>query len=126
MNLLISIKPTFVEKIISKEKRYEFRKSIFRKKVNKIFIYSTAPEKKIIGYFEPHKIIKDNPANLWDFFSDEAGISEKDFFKYFEMRNEGYAIKIDNLRIFDNPIDVSCLKDFNAPQSFKYVNNFEI
>lgn len=28
MNLIISIKPQFVRKIISKEKKYEFRKNI--------------------------------------------------------------------------------------------------
>ena len=51
MELLLSIRPEFVEKIISHEKKYEFRKRIFRKNVDKIFIYSSSPEKKIIGYF---------------------------------------------------------------------------
>lgn len=31
MNLIISIKPQFVSKIISKEKKYEFRKNIPKK-----------------------------------------------------------------------------------------------
>ena len=46
MNLLISIKPEFVNKILANEKLYEFRKSIFKQKVDKIFIYSTYPVKK--------------------------------------------------------------------------------
>ncbi|MDR3223832.1 MAG: hypothetical protein LBT66_08920 [Methanobrevibacter sp.] len=51
MNVLISIKPNYVEKIVSKEKTYELRRTIFKKEVKKAFIYSTYPEKKIIGYF---------------------------------------------------------------------------
>jgi len=80
MNVLISIKPKYVEKIISKEKTYEFRRNIFKKEVEKVVIYSTSPEKKIIGYFKSNSIIKDCPKNLWDNFSEEAGINEEDFF----------------------------------------------
>ena len=47
MDVLISIKPKYVKKIISKEKKYEFRKNIFKKNVDTIIIYTTSPEKKI-------------------------------------------------------------------------------
>ena len=78
MNLLISIKPEFVEKIISLDKKYEFRLSIFKRPVEKIFIYSTYPEKKIVGYFEFKELIKDSPINLWNKFSHVSGTTEKD------------------------------------------------
>ena len=82
MNLLLSIKPEFVNKILTHEKLYEFRKSIFKQKVDKIFIYSSYPVKKIVGYFEVTEIICETPIELWNSFSDVSGISEKDFFKY--------------------------------------------
>ena len=82
MNLLISIKPEFVNKILANEKLYEFRKSIFKQKVDKIFIYSTYPVKKIVGYFEASEIICKSPQELWNSFSEVSGISKKDFFKY--------------------------------------------
>lgn len=85
MDLLISIKPNFIEKIISHEKKYEFRKRIFRKNVDKIFIYSSSPEKKIIGYFTAGDIVKDNPERLWDNFSHVAGISKETFFDVIEI-----------------------------------------
>lgn len=121
MNLLISIKPEFVEKIMTGEKKYEFRKNIFRKHVEKIYIYSTYPEKKIVGYFEFNGYIEDTPHNLWNNYSDVAGISKESFFDYFKEKDIGFAIKIDNLKIFNQPIDVSTLDDFKAPQSFCYV-----
>ena len=126
MNVLISIKPKYVEKIISKEKTYEFRKNIFKKEVEKVVIYSTSPEKKIIGYFKSSSIIKDCPKNLWDNFSEEAGINKEDFFDYFKNKEEGFALKIDELEIFGEPIETDKLVDFCAPQSFKYINENEM
>lgn len=123
MNLLISIKPEFVNKIITNEKLYEFRKSIFRKNVDKVFIYSTYPVKKIVGYFEVGEIICKSPHELWNLFSEVSGISKKDFFKYYANSNEGFAIKIDNLHVFDEFIDMNEYDNFKAPQSFCYVEN---
>ena len=122
MNLLISIKPEFVKKIILGEKKYEFRRSIFRQKVDKIYIYSTSPEKKIKGYFKSSKIINDTPENLWKNFKDVSGTSKEFFFEYFKGKETGFAIKIDDLHVFDQPIDTNKLKDFKAPQSFRYIN----
>lgn len=123
MNLLISIKPEFVGKILAYEKLYEFRKSIFKQNVEKVFIYSSYPVKKIVGCFEVGEIICESPIELWNSFSDVSGISEKDFFKYYEDSEEGFAIKIDNLQIFDEFIDMSQYEEFKAPQSFCYVEN---
>ena len=123
MNLLMSIKPEFVGKILAYEKLYEFRKSIFKQKVEKVFIYSTYPVKKIVGCFEVGEIICESPIELWNSFSDVSGIFEKDFFKYYEGSEEGFAIKIDNLQIFDEFIDMSKYDEFKAPQSFCYVEN---
>lgn len=123
MNVLISIKPEFVEKIISHEKRYEFRRRIFKKEVKNVIIYSTAPSKKIVGYFELEGIIKDSPKNLWNFCSDFAGINEKDFFNYFEGLSKGFALKIGHLELFENFVDVDSLEGFSAPQSFKYLDD---
>ncbi len=123
MNLIISIKPHFVKKILSKEKRYEFRKIVPKKEVEKIFIYSTVPDMKIVGYFEPNNIIKDTPYNLWDNFSEYGGISRNDFFDYFHEKEEGFAIEITNLNVFKEPINVKELDNFVAPQLFRYIKS---
>lgn len=123
MDVLISIKPQYVEKIILREKLYEFRRSIFKQEVDRVIIYCTAPVKKIIGYFDLDQIIQDSPSNLWNNFSNYGGIEKKEFFDYFEGKDEGFALKIGNLEVFDDGIDVSLLKEFRGPQSFKYVND---
>jgi predicted transcriptional regulator len=43
MKALLSIKPEFVDKIISGEKKYEYRKRIFKQKIEAVVIYCTMP-----------------------------------------------------------------------------------
>lgn len=122
MDVILSIKPNYVEKILSYEKQYEFRRRIFKQDVCRVIIYSTAPIKKFVGFFELKEVVDDTPYNLWSNFSDVAGIDEVDFFNYFEDCEVGFALKISNLKIFNEPVDVSHLDGFTAPQSFKYIN----
>ena len=123
MNILLSIKPEFVNKILSHEKLYEFRKCIFKQEVERIYIYSTYPVKKIVGYFEVTDIICASPEELWELFSEVSGICKNEFFEYYFGVEKGFAIKIDNLVIFDEFIDMDMIDDFKAPQSFCYVEN---
>lgn len=125
MNVLMSIKPEFVERIVAGEKLYEFRKSVFKEEVDRIFIYSTYPQREIVGHFNPSQIVCTSPEDLWSSFSDVSGISEKDFFKYYEGKSEGYAIRIDDLHIFKKPIGMDKYEEFKAPQSYCYVENDE-
>lgn len=119
MNLIISIKPQFVEKILSGEKKYEFRRRIYTKEVDKIYIYQTAPDSKIVAYFNPGKIIKDTPENLWKNFKEFSGTTEEHLMSYLRDKDEAYAIEITNLEIFEKPFVPEGIK---APQSYKYVD----
>lgn len=126
MKVLLSIKPQYVEEIIKGNKKYEFRKKVFKKKdeVNEVYIYSTSPVKKIVGYFKFDRIIEDHPKKLWDDYKDYSGIGEFEFFEYFKERDLGFAIEISQLEVFDTPIDPKMIMpNFVAPQSFKYWEN---
>ena len=53
MKVLLSIKPQFVEEIFSGKKRFEYRKSIFKRdNIKSVIIYCTMPVGKIVGEFE--------------------------------------------------------------------------
>jgi predicted transcriptional regulator len=87
-----------------------------------VYIYSSAPEKRIIGYFEVKQIFSDTPQNLWARFRKSAGISESEFFAYYDGRSTGYAISIKNLTVLKRPIDpYKHFKKFTPPQSFMYM-----
>lgn len=125
MNVLLSIKPEYVDRIISGEKKYEFRRTkIITRRVNHVFIYSTAPVKKIIGEMTYSKVIEGSPEEIWDKCQEYSGISKEDYFKYFNNCKKAYAIEIKDIELFDEPIDpyIKFIK-FVPPQSFCYINS---
>ena len=75
MDVLLSIKPKYVKSILEGEKRYQFRKTIFKnREINRIYIYSSSPVKKIVASFEVGSIFENHPVDLWDNVKDYAGI----------------------------------------------------
>ena len=125
MNVLLSAKPKYVKEIMNGNKKYEFRKSIFRCKddIELVYVYSTSPVKKIVGVFTIETIIEDHPKNLWDNFKEFSGIEEEEFFNYFGERKKGFAIEIGELEVFEDPIDPKIsIPGFVPPQSFCYTN----
>jgi len=123
MNVLLSIKPEYVAEMLKGNKKYEFRRLIFKnKKINRIYIYATSPVGKIVGSFAVGKILEGSPAGLWRKCKSRAGISKEAFFKYFRGSRRAFAIQITALKHFNEPLDpYSLLDDFTPPQSFCYL-----
>ncbi len=124
MDVLISIKPIYVQKILTGEKKFEYRKRIFKREVDRIYIYSSSPEKKIVGFFIYGGYLSKNPGQLWEETKKEAGITQIEFQNYFNGISIGYALKINQLTIFQKAINPYKMnKSFCPPQSFKYLES---
>lgn len=122
MNVILSIKPKYTEKIVQGVKKYEFRKNIPKKRIDKVYIYSSSPQQKIIGYFNIGSILNSTPEVLWEECQEQAGIDKKDFFDYFQGKDTGYALEICNLVIFKQPqVPTKIMKTFTPPQSYLYL-----
>ncbi|EFS29425.1 ASCH domain-containing protein [Bacteroides sp. D2] len=124
MKVLLSIKPEFVQEIFSGKKKYEYRKAIFTKNVDKVVVYSTKPVGMIVGEFTVENILNDKPCTLWDQTHKDSGITKDFFDQYFEGRTHGYALKISSPQLYEEPINpFKLFKTFVAPQSFKYIDS---
>ena len=125
MNVILSIKPEFCERIRSGDKKYEFRKVRFKiqEDIDRVFIYCTSPVKKIIGFFEIDEIIEDAPINLWAKYNNGAGIEKEQFFLYYGKARIGYAIKISNSEFFEPFDPKEVYPGFSPPQSFCYLKD---
>lgn len=122
MIVFLSIRPLYVQRIVSRDKRYEFRKSRFRMAPEIGVVYATAPVKKVVGYFEIVRIVYDEPAALWSRCKQYAGISQRDFVKYFSGHTEGAALEIGTIYEFANPVDpMDVIPGFTVPQSYRYI-----
>lgn len=124
MNVLLSVKPKYAKEILNGNKKYEFRKVIFRHRNNldKVYIYSSSPVKRIVGAFAIESIIDDNPEKLWNKCKEFAGITKEEFFNYFKEKNKGFAIKIGVVEVFDPINPKEFIPDFIPPQSFCYLH----
>ncbi len=121
MNVLLSIKPKYARAILAGEKKVEFRKSRFAKEVEKVYIYSSSPDQKILGYFIIENIVADTPEKLWKKFKNVGSITKADFFEYFLNKDVAYAIKIKSCKKYKSPINPKeIFKKFTAPQSYIY------
>lgn len=122
MNVLLSIKPVFVERIFDGLKKYEFRRTPIRAEIRRMEIYSSSPVKKIVGAFVPGKIVAETPVRLWKRFRTDSGLSEEEFFGYFRGAQVGFAIPITQIEIYNPSIDpFRESPSFRAPQSFVYL-----
>ena len=54
-SILLSIKPEYVEKIFNRTKKYEFRKRMPYKQVDKVIVYSNAPEPVSYTHLDVYK-----------------------------------------------------------------------
>lgn len=124
MKVLLSIKPEYAEKIFSGEKRYEFRKAIFRNlAVKTVVIYATKPVGKVLGEFDVEEILAEKPSTLWSQTSKFAGISRRFFDEYFRYRKTAYAIRVREPRRYDTPLNLGAVLGSGvAPQSFCYID----
>ena len=76
--IILSIKPEYVQKIISGEKKYEYRRKLCKKEIDRIYIYCIQPVKKIIAEVEVTGRIEDDKELLWTKTRGASGI-EKSF-----------------------------------------------
>ena len=127
MKVLLSIKPEFVHEIFQGRKKYEYRKSIFAKHVTKVLVYSTKPEGLIVGEFSIKAVLQYPPKELWERTCEDSGISKQYFDEYFEGRDKGYALQIENPVLYREPVNPFEIFDsFTAPQSFRYISEKEL
>lgn len=121
-SILLSINPEYADRILVGSKKYEFRKKLANKPVNKILIYSTTPIMKVVGEVEVIKTISSSPSALWEYTKKFAGISRDKFRKYFKGCKVAYAYELGKAIQYNPPKE---LNDFNVdlpPQSFIYLS----
>lgn len=120
--VLMSIKPEYVEEILSGRKKYEYRKiKAKRPNVDKIIIYCTSPVMKVVAEIEVLDIIENNPEIVWKKTKKYAGISKKKYDKYFENKDIAFAYKLGNIIKYDQPKNLKEIGINYIPQSFSYI-----
>lgn len=126
---LISIHPNYVEKILSGEKRLEFRRGWANIPVGLLVIYATFPVQRIVAIAQLGQVVRGTKSKLWKLARDHGGgISRRKLFAYMEGKKYGVALELlRKLKIVEG-IDPRKLfgEEFRPPQSFRYLSQDEL
>ena len=130
MSVLISVKPQFSQLIANGKKTVELRKKIPANLIGrKVYVYSTCPDARIIGFFEVQAVETLPIEELWERVCTLAGMKKEDFFAYYANKEEGHAIFFHKFVELKNPVTLKTLRKHNPsfvpPQNYHYINPIE-
>ncbi|MBB5576976.1 MULTISPECIES: ASCH domain-containing protein [Rhizobium] len=119
-NAIISIRPKFVQAIVSGVKTVEVRRRIPPIQAGTtLWIYATLPIGAVVAVAVAVQIFRGHPDELWASFGAETGITKEDFDSYFEGTASGVCIYLGHVREI-SPIPIRQLRSmrvgFNPPQ----------
>lgn len=127
-DVVLSIRPQYSSKIMTGQKTVELRRRfpVSAPKGTLAYIYSTSPERAMVGVAEIAAVKKLAVDDIWHSYSKVAFIDRPDFDKYFDGLEYGMALEFINVRPFDKPISLTDLRGqfgFEPPQSFLYAKH---
>jgi len=125
MDVLLSIKPKYANKIIDGEKKYEFRKiRLDKQKIGHVYIYSTSPVKKSLPGLLSMILSKTPQERLWKRCKKYSGVTKEEFFSYYAEKEVAFAIPIKKVEPLEVPIDpYAKMVNFTPPQSYYYLKD---
>lgn len=125
-DILLSIKPVYVEKILTGIKTVELRRKFPDTSIGAtILIYSTSPVQAIVGYARIKAVLKMPVSEIWSDFEESACIGKEDFDAYFQGLDSGYVIQLEDVTALEQQMPASELRNtfgFVPPQSFRYLD----
>ena len=126
--VLLSIQPVYAAKILTGEKRLEFRRNWAMEPVDLLVIYATSPSKKIVATAEIKQVISGSKTKLWNLAKEMGGgISRRKLFAYLEGKKKAFAIEMQRINAIPNGLDPINIfgQNFRPPQSFRYLTERE-
>jgi predicted transcriptional regulator len=132
--LMISIKPKFAQAIMSGEKRVEIRRSFSAKWADqRLCIYSSAPEQKLLGEATVTSVVAATPEDIWAAFGKDISCNRAEFDQYADGASKLVAIALGDVRKYERPLRLNDIRAFSGtpfspPQSHRTLelkDNFE-
>ena len=127
-DILMSIKPQYVEMIVSGRKTVEIRKNAARASAGaRIWIYATSPRQQVVASARLKAVAVATPAEIWGTFGDRTGIDRAEFDAYVRQAEVVSALCLTEVTSLDPPL---CPRDevpaFRPPQSYTFVHDAEL
>lgn len=124
--VLISIKPSFVDKIFSNDKTVELRKRIPRLSAgDELLVYASAPVMAIVGAVEVVDVVQNAPDDLWKLVKAYAAVEHEFYEAYYRDHSTAYGIFLGRTKLYRRPCSLDKLRSawpgFAPPQNYRFV-----
>ncbi|MEZ4782440.1 MAG: ASCH domain-containing protein [Candidatus Kapaibacterium sp.] len=125
---MISLKPEYATMVFSGYKSVELRR--VRPNMSNgdiLFIYMTSPVMALIGTVDVQDVIELDLQSLWHEYGEYTGISEVEFYEYYEGKETGIAILLGRIHELDETVSLDRLREdfgaFQPPQCYYYFDD---
>lgn len=117
---IISIRPNFVEAILSGQKTIELRRRIPPVGIGtRLWLYATMPTAAVLGSAVIENIFRGAPESIWSKTSDRTGIDRAAFDTYFSGSDEAIGLELVDVKR-GTPVSIGELRNirsgFHPPQ----------
>ena len=112
MAILLSIKPKFADMILDGTKRVEYRKALASVANDRIFLYATAPIKKVVA--------------VWACYLDCSGITKEEFDEYFKDKKYASWYFLEEPITYKKPQNIRYFGVKTAPRNFVYLKDANV
>lgn len=124
-DILMSIRPPYVEMLVSGWKTVEIRKRAVRAPAGaRIWIYATSPRKEVVASARLEAVVLETPEKIWRAFGDRVGIDRSEFDAYVGGAQVVAALCLTEITKLDSPL---CPRGerpaFRPPQSYAFLRD---
>ena len=125
---IISLKPRYADLILTGKKSVELRSRIVRLKPGTtIWIYSTRPVGRIVGFAEVKSVVHGEPTLIWRRFKKKICIDEAEFNSYTEDRERVSAVTLTRVQELAEAPTLDGIREltgtFHPPQFYAYLTS---
>ena len=123
IEILLSLKPDYADRILRKTKIMELRRKFSKRWIGcYALIYSSAPEQAIVGMFKIKDVVKEKPIYIWQKWREAIDCNEEEFINYTNDADEIYGILVDDVKsvgpIFLSSLNLHFSEPLSPPQSY--------
>ena len=125
-SVLLSVRPRFARSLMTGTKTAEVRRRFPNLEPGtELFIYSSSPERAVIGTLILNGINQLNIADVWATFGKQIEIESTELDAYLEGSIKASILGVRNPDLWDAPVSLSDLREkvgLEPPQSWRYLD----
>lgn len=128
--LLLSVRPRFARALLAGTKTVEIRRRFPEVPPSMaVAIYSTSPQKAILGTMRARKLVRSNAEDIWRDYGAVMGLEQSELNQYLHGARECSVLELDRPILWPRPVNLDTLRrllSVEPAQSFRYLTGRQL